>query len=57
MLALPTDLSDRDAAQLLEFFLEAARVIEAHYAGQLHRHYHRPDHRQQSLWPERDPPF
>ncbi len=57
LLCLPTELSDEDAARLLAFFLEAARVLESHYAGQLYRHDHRPDPRQQPLWPDNDPPF
>jgi hypothetical protein len=56
LLAIPTDLDDKAAAKLLEFFLEAASAIDAHYAAQLLRYYHRPDERQQSLWDD-DPPF
>ena len=57
LLALPTDLSDETAAQLLEFLYDIAHAIEDHYAGQLLRYYHRPDDRQSELWDERDPPF
>ena len=56
LLALPQDLDDAAAAALLECLYEAARVLEHHYAGQLLRHYHRPDPRQQPLWVD-DPPF
>jgi hypothetical protein len=56
LLALPQDLDDAAAAALLDFFYEAARVLENHYAAQLIRHYHRPDPRQQPLWDD-DPPF
>jgi hypothetical protein len=54
--ALPEDLDDAAAAKLLEFFLEAARTLEAYYAGQLLRHDQQPDERQCSLWDD-DPPF
>ena len=33
LIALPADLSDEAAAALLEWLLEAARLVEAHYAG------------------------
>ena len=56
LVALPEDLDDAAAAALLEFFQEAARLIENQYAGQLLRYSHRPDHRQQPLWDD-DPPF
>ena len=57
LLALPTDLSDEATAALLELLYEAARVVEHHYAGQLHRYYHQPDPRQHELWDARDSPF
>ena len=57
LIALPTDLDDAAAAQLLEFLYDAARLLEQHYAAQLHRYYHRPDERQQPLFNDRDPPF
>ena len=57
LIALPHDLSDEAAAALLEWLLEAARLVETHYAGELHRHYHCPDPRQRELWDARDPPF
>ena len=57
LICLPTGLDDGAAARLLEFFVEAARVLEAHYAGQLRRHAHRPDERQQPLFNDTDPPF
>ena len=57
LVSLPSDLSDEAAAQLLDFLYEIAHLIEDHYAGQLHRYYHRPDHRQLDIWDERDPPF
>ena len=56
LLALPDDLDDAAVVALVEFLYEAARALENHYAGQLLRYYHRPDHRQQSLWHD-DPPF
>ncbi len=52
---VPEGLSDEAAAQLLEFLYDFARVLESHYAGQLHRHYHGTDQRQLDLW--REPPF
>ena len=57
LIALPTELSDEAAAQLLEFLYELATTLENHYTGQLLRYYHRPDHRQQPLWPDDEPPF
>ena len=56
LVALPDNLNDEAAAALLAFFLDAARVLENHYAGQLIRHAHRPDVRQCRLWDD-DPPF
>jgi hypothetical protein len=57
LIALPADLSDEAAAQLLEWLYELAATLESHYAGQLHRYYHRPDERQQPLWRDDEPPF
>ena len=57
LIALPSELDDDAAAQLLEFFYDATRILEAHYAGQLHRYHHRTDERQQPLFSETDPPF
>ena len=57
LISPPTELSDEAAAQLLEFLYELARVLESHYAGQLHRYYHPVDEPQTDLWPEHDPPF
>ena len=53
----PTTSMTQAAAKLLEFFLDAARVLENHYAAQLLRQHHRRDERQCPLWPEDDPPF
>ena len=39
LVCLPTELCDDDAAKLLEFLHELARVLESTYAAQLHRHY------------------
>jgi hypothetical protein len=57
LVALPTELSDESAAKLLEFLYELARVLDNHYAAQLHRYYHDGDERQCDLWCENDPPF
>ncbi len=57
LLVLPTDLDDHAAATLLECLYEAARVIETHYAAQLHRLHHADDERQHLLWPDDQPPF
>lgn len=54
---LPEHLTDEDAAALVAWLYEVARVLESHYAGQLLRHHHRPDERQCRLWPEDEPPF
>ena len=56
-LALPDELSDETVAALLELLLDLALELESHYAGQLHRYYHRDDLRQQPLWPDDEPPF
>ena len=56
-MALPAELSDEAAAQLLEWLYELAANLEAHYAAQLQRYYHRGDARQQSLWRDDEPPF
>lgn len=57
LIPLPNDLSDEAAAKLLDVLHQIVRILEHHYAGQLLRYDHRPDKRQQTLWPERDPPF
>lgn len=57
LLLLPMNLSDQDAAKLLDFFYDAARVLEQHYAAELQRYHHRPDHRQHNLWDDDGPPF
>ncbi|MFV2074271.1 MAG: hypothetical protein ACC742_16720 [Thermoanaerobaculales bacterium] len=54
---LPDDLSDEAAAKLLESLYEIARVIENHYAAQLHRYYHPGDDRQPDMWDDQNPPF
>ncbi len=56
LIALPTELCDEAAAQLIEFLYELAGALESHYTGQLLRYYHRDDERQQPLWPEDEPP-
>jgi hypothetical protein len=57
LISLPTDLSDEAAAKLLELLYEIARVLENHYAAQIHRYYHPRDDRQPDLWDDQDPPF
>ena len=57
LVALPTELSDEAAAQLLEWLYELAGALESHYAAELLRYYHRHDERQQPLWPDDEPPF
>lgn len=57
LLVLPTNLDEHAAATLLECLYEAARVIENHYAAQLHRLHHAGDERQHLLWPDDQPPF
>ena len=56
LVALPEDLDDEAAAALLEFFHDAARVLEHHYAGQLIGRCHRPDSRRRPLSDDQ-PPF
>ena len=55
-IVLPDDLDDQTVAALHTFFLEAANLIETHFAGQLMRHYQRPEPAQRQLWDD-DPPF
>ena len=57
LIAVPHDLSDEAAANMLAFLYELAHLIESHYADQLHRYHNRPDARQADLWSETDPPF
>jgi hypothetical protein len=57
LIALPTELCDEAAAQLLEFLYELAAAVESQYTGQLLRYYHQDDERQQPLWPNDEPPF
>ena len=54
---IPEDLSDEAVATLVHWLYHCAHLLEAHYAGQLLRYYHRPDPRQQPLWRDNDPPF
>jgi hypothetical protein len=57
LIALPDSLSDEAAVTLLQCLRDITRALEQHYAAQLQRHHHRPDQRQQTLWPPSDPPF
>ena len=57
LIALPSELSDEAAAQLLKWLHELAAALESQYTAQLLRYYHRDDERQQPLWPDDDPPF
>ena len=57
LIALPAELSDEAAAQLLEFLYELTTALESQYTAQLLRYYHRPDERQQPLWRDDEPPF
>ena len=57
VIALPGELSDEAAAQLIEWLYELADNLESLYAAQLHRYYHRADPRQQTLWRDDEPPF
>ena len=57
LIAVPHDLSDEAAANMLAFLYELAHLIESHYADQLHRCHNRPDARQADLWSDTDPPF
>ena len=57
LIALPTELSDEAAAQLLEWLHEFAAALESQYTVELFRYYHRDDERQQPLWPDDEPPF
>ncbi len=56
-IALPDELSDEAAAQLLEWLYEFTAQFESLYVAQLHRYYHRADTRQQPLWRDDEPPF
>ena len=57
LVAIPTELTDEAAVQVLDFLYELTRVFENYYAAQLHRHYHQLDERQIDLFEDRDPPF
>jgi hypothetical protein len=57
LIALPTQLCDEAAAQLLEFLYALAAALESQYTAQLLRYYHQDDECQQSLWPDDEPPF
>ena len=57
VIALPDELSDEAAAQLIECLYELAGNIEGLYAAQLRRYYQRTDPRQQPLWRDDDSPF
>jgi len=57
LIALPTELSEEAAAQLLQWLYELAAAVESQYAAQLLRYCHRDDERQQPLWPDDEPPF
>jgi hypothetical protein len=56
LVALPDNLDDEATAAVLEFFHEAARALENHYAGQIIRQAQRPAPHQRPLWDD-DPPF
>jgi len=56
LIALPEELSDKAAAQLLAFLYDITRALENHYATELHRYHHALDERQHDLWAEQDPP-
>ena len=40
LICLPTELSGKAAAHLVEFLYELTEAIERHYAAQIHDHYH-----------------
>jgi len=56
-IALPDELSDEAAAQLLEWLYELTAQFESLYGAQLHRYYQCPDPRQQPLWRDDETPF
>ncbi len=56
-IALPGELSDEAAAQLLEWLYELTTQFESLYVAQLHRYHHRADTRPQPLWRDDEPPF
>ncbi len=56
-ISVPNPLPDEAAAALVELLHELTEALESQYAGQLRRHYRRPDHRQRQLWDDDDPPF
>jgi hypothetical protein len=55
LVALPTNLSDDAAVEVLEFLYDLTRVFENYYAAQIHRHDH--DIRQSNPPLDQDPPF
>lgn len=56
VLVLPEELDDDTVVALHAFFLQAAAVIETHYAAPLLRHRYRSEPAQCELWHD-DPPF
>ena len=57
---LPDELSDETVAALLELLYDIARLIENHYAGQLHRYYcaeHPQPELDDHITDQSDPPF
>ena len=57
IVVLPETLSDETIVQLLELLHELTRVIEHHYADQIHRYRQLPDDPQPDLWDDQDLPF
>ena len=59
LVCLPTELSDKAAAQLIDFLYELTEALERHYAGQLMRrdHEQQPGSPPEPELPLRDPPF
>jgi hypothetical protein len=64
LICLPTELSDKAAATLIEFLQEFTAALEQHYCAQLRRHYNRNSHTKPEIDldsphfnPSEQPPF
>lgn len=57
LVALPTNLSDDAAVELLEFLYDLTRTFENYYAAQIRRHYHNNKPHPRELHSDQDPPF
>lgn len=57
LVALPTNLSDDAAVEVLEFLYDLTRAFENYYATQIRRHYQNNKPHPSELHVDQDPPF